>query len=83
MWAASYLKKEIFARFKPYIIYYLEKGSVTDCDLIIIKIVDTIGYYIYLLSQLFGDLDETKIAELRLLKLTQSVSVSEYLIKFT
>jgi len=49
MWAASYLKKEIFARFKPYIAHYLKKGSVTDCDLIIVKIVNTIGHYIYLL----------------------------------
>jgi hypothetical protein len=69
MWAASYLKKEIFTRFKFYIAYYLEKGSVADCDLIVIKIVNTIGYYIHLFSQSFGDLDEIKIAELRLLKL--------------
>jgi hypothetical protein len=69
MWAASYLKKEVFARFKPYIAYYLEKGSITDCDLIVAKIVNTIGHYIHLLLQSFGDLDETKTAELRLLKL--------------
>ena len=50
MWAAFYLKEEIFARFKPYIVYYLEKGSVTDCDLMIVKVIDTIGHYIYLLS---------------------------------
>ena len=49
MWAASYLKKEAFARFKPYIAHYLEKGSVADCDLIVVKIVDTIGYYIHFL----------------------------------
>ena len=69
MWAASYLKKETFTRFKPYIAHYLEKGSVTDCDSIVVKVVDTIGYYIYLFLQLFGDLDEIKTAELRLLKL--------------
>jgi hypothetical protein len=44
--------------------------------------MDTIEYYLEFLSQLFGDLDETRIAELRLLELIQSVSVSEYLIKF-
>jgi len=49
MWAASYLKKEIFAKFKPYIAYYLKKGNVIDCDLIITKIVNTIGHYIHLL----------------------------------
>jgi hypothetical protein len=83
MWAASYLKKETFARFKPYIAYYLEKGSVIDCDSIIIKVVNTIGHYIYFFSQSFGNLDEIRTAELRLLKLAQSASVSEYLIKFT
>jgi len=41
-----------------------------------------IGHYIHLLSQSFGDLDETKTAELRLLKLAQSASVPEYLTKF-
>jgi hypothetical protein len=49
MWAAFYLKKEVFTRFKPYIAHYLKKGSVIDCDLIMVKIVDTIGYYIHLL----------------------------------
>jgi hypothetical protein len=40
-----------------------------DCDLIIIKIVNTIGHYIYLFSQSFGDLNEIRTAKLRLLKL--------------
>jgi hypothetical protein len=48
----------------------------------IAKVVDIIGHYIYLLSQSFGDLDEIRTAKLRLLKLTQFASVSEYLIKF-
>jgi len=47
MWATSYLKEEVFAKFKPYIAYYLEKGSVANCDLIIVKVVNTIGYYIH------------------------------------
>jgi hypothetical protein len=50
MWAASYLREKTFARFKPYIAYYLEKGSVADYDLIMAKIVDTIGHYIHFLS---------------------------------
>jgi hypothetical protein len=69
MWVASYLKKKTFARFESYITYYLKKRSVTDCDLIVAKVVDTIGHYIYLFLQSFGDLDETKTAKLRLLKL--------------
>jgi hypothetical protein len=53
-----------------------------DYDPMVIKIINTIGHYIYLLSQLFGDLDETRTAELRLLELAQSASVPEYLTKF-
>jgi hypothetical protein len=56
---------------------------MADCDLIMVKVVNTIGHYIYFFSQLFGDLDEIRTAELRLLKLIQSASVPEYLIKFT
>jgi hypothetical protein len=56
---------------------------MADCDPIIVKVVDTIGHYIHLLSQLFGDLNEIRTAKLRLLKLAQSASVLEYLIKFT
>jgi hypothetical protein len=82
MWAASYLRGEAFARFEPYIAHYLKKGNVADCDLIMIKVVNTIGHYIHLLSQSFGDLDETKTAELRLLELAQSASVPKYLTKF-
>ena len=49
MWAAFYLRGEAFARFKPYIAHYLEKGNVADCDPIMIKVVNTIGHYIHLL----------------------------------
>jgi hypothetical protein len=69
IWAVSYLKDKIFIRFKPYIAYYLKRGNVTSCDLIIIKIMNTVGHYLEFLLQLFDDLDEIKIAELRLLKL--------------
>jgi hypothetical protein len=83
MWAVFYLRSKAFARFKPYIAHYLKKRSVIDCDLIIVKIVDTIGHYIHFFLQSFGDLDETRTAELRLLELAQSASVPEYLTKFT
>jgi hypothetical protein len=69
MWAVSYLKGEVFTRFKPYIAHYLEKGSIVDCDPIMIKVVNTIGHYIHLFLQSFGDLDEIRTAELRLLEL--------------
>jgi hypothetical protein len=56
---------------------------VANCDPIVAKVMDTIGHYIYLLLQSFGDLDETRTAELRLLELAQFALVSEYLTKFT
>jgi Retrotransposon gag protein len=62
---------------------YCTQGSVADCDPMVAKVVDTIGHYIHLLSQSFGDLDETRTAKLRLLELIQSASVPEYLTKFT
>jgi hypothetical protein len=83
MWAASYLKGKAFAKFEPYIMYYLKKGIVALCDKIVIDVIDTVGYYLALLLQSFGDLDKLKTAELRLLKLIQTVSVPEYLTKFT
>jgi hypothetical protein len=83
MWAVSYLRNEIFVRFEPYIAHYLKRENVASCDSIIVKTVNTVGYYLKFLSQLFGDLDETRTAELRLLKLVQFVSIPEYLIKFT
>jgi hypothetical protein len=69
MWAISYLKDKAFTRFKPYIAHYLKRGNVTSYDLIIIKTINTVGHYLEFLLQLFGDLDEIRIAKLRLLKL--------------
>jgi hypothetical protein len=83
MWAVSYLKGEIFIRFESYITHYLEKKAMTFCDKIVADIMNTVGHYLDFLAQSFGDLDEAKIAELRLLKFIQAVSVSEYLTKFT
>ena len=83
MWAASYLKNEIFTRFEPYIMYYLKKGAMSLCDKIITDVIDIIGHYLTLLSQLFGDLNKLKTAKLRLLKLIQTVLILKYLTKFT
>jgi hypothetical protein len=83
MWAASYLKDEAFIRFESYIAHYLERGNVASYDPIMAKTVNTVGHYLEFFSQSFGDLDETKTAKLRLLELVQSVSVPEYLTKFT
>jgi hypothetical protein len=42
---------------------------VASYDLIIVKAMNTVGHYLEFLLQSFGDLDETRIAKLRLLKL--------------
>jgi hypothetical protein len=46
MWTASYLRGEIFVKFELYIAHYLERGNVASCDLIITKIMNTVGYYL-------------------------------------
>jgi hypothetical protein len=46
IWAAFYLKNKTFAKFKPYIVYYLERENVASYDLIIIKAINTVGYYL-------------------------------------
>jgi len=48
--------------------YYLKKGVISLCDKMIIDVMNTVGHYLALLSQLFGDLDKSKTAELRLFK---------------
>jgi hypothetical protein len=69
MWAVSYLRDETFARFEPYIVHYLKRGNMASCDLMIAKTMDTVGHYLELFLQLFGDLDEIRTAKLRLLEL--------------
>jgi hypothetical protein len=50
MWAASYLKKKAFARFKFYISHYLKRGNAVSYNPIVTKVVNTVGYYLELLS---------------------------------
>ena len=69
MWAVSYLRDKAFARFEPYIMYYLKKKAVSLCDKMVADVVNIIGYYLALLLQLFGDLDKLRTAKLRLFEL--------------
>jgi hypothetical protein len=68
MWIVSYLKDKIFIRFESYIIYYLEKGAMSLCDKMIANVINIIGHYLALFSQLFDDLNKLKIVKLRLFK---------------
>jgi hypothetical protein len=83
IWAASYLKGNAFALFEPYIIYYLEKGNVASCDPMIAKVINKVGNYLNFLLQFYKDLNKARTSELRLLELVQTVSVPEYLTRFT
>jgi hypothetical protein len=46
MWVVFYLRSEAFARFESYIVYYLERGNVASYDLMVAKIMDTVGHYL-------------------------------------
>jgi hypothetical protein len=50
MWAAFYLKDETFARFESYIAYYLKRGNMASYDLMVAKIVNTVGHYLEFFS---------------------------------
>jgi hypothetical protein len=70
MWAASFLRKDIYARFEPYISYYLDKDFIFMCDKPVRKVLTgDVGSYLKFLSQFYDDLDEVRISEFRLLKL--------------
>jgi hypothetical protein len=73
---------DAFNRLESYIIYYLDKEWARSEDLIK-NIFGSIINYIKLLNQSFGDLDAVRTAELRLLKLKQKGSISDYLTRFT
>jgi len=83
MWAASYLRGDAYARFEPYITHYLEQGSGNQCSDLVKQVYEDVNEYIALLAQSYGDLDEARTSELKLLELTQGGTVPEYLTRFT
>jgi len=78
----SRLRGEAFDRLEPYITQILEKGYAGSEDEVR-KVFNNSDHYFHLLRQSFGDLDEARTAEQRLLELRQKGSVPEYLTKFT
>jgi len=83
VWAASYLRGDAYARFEPYLEHYLEKGSCPQCEEPVRTIMAGMNNYLGLLKQSYGDLNETRTAELQLQDLTQGGTVPEYLTRFT
>jgi Retrotransposon gag protein len=78
----SRLRGEAFARLEFYISQILEK-EYANSEEEVKRVFNNQAAYFDLLRQSFGDLDEARTAELRLLELTQKGSVPEYLTKFT
>jgi hypothetical protein len=83
MWAASYLRGDAYARFEPYMTHYLDKGNANSCSDEVKKVFLSLQEYIALLNQSYGDFDETRTAELKLMETAQTQSVPEYLTRFT
>ena len=83
MWAASFLRGDAYARFEPYITHYLDKGNANLCSDEVKKVFNSSPEYVTLLTQSYGDFDEARTAELRLMETTQTGSVPEYLTRFT
>jgi Retrotransposon gag protein len=83
MWAASFLRGDAYARFEPYITHYLDKGNANLCSEEVKKVFNSSPEYVTLLTQSYGDFDEARTAELRLMETTQTGSVPEYLTRFT
>jgi hypothetical protein len=76
------LRGEAFDRLEPYITQILEKGY-SGSEKKVRKVFNNLDIYFNLLRQSFGDLDEVRTVELRLLKLRQKGLMPEYLTKFT
>ena len=83
VWAISYLRGDAYARFEPYLEHYLEKRSCSQCKKPVRTIMAGLNNYLELLKQSYGDLNETRTAELQLQDLTQGGTVPEYLTRFT
>jgi hypothetical protein len=83
VWAVSFLRGDVYARFEPYMKYYLDRGSCLQCDEPVRTVMAGMGIYLKLFKQSYGNLNETRTAELQLQKLMQTGTVFKYLIRFT
>jgi hypothetical protein len=81
IWAASYLRGEAEARFRPYIEDKLVNG--VKCRTETTEIFAYTDNYFIFLSMSYGDLNEVKTAKLKINRLRQKNSFPKYLAKFT
>jgi hypothetical protein len=66
IWAASYLRKDAYVRFEPYLEHYLEKRSYSQCKKPVRTIMAGLNNYLKLFKQSYGNLNEIRTAELQL-----------------
>jgi hypothetical protein len=83
MWAALFLRGDAYARFEPYMTYYLDIGTASKCNPEVKKVVEDIKDYLTFLNKSYGDFDEARTAELQFMTTEQKRSVPEYLTRFT
>jgi hypothetical protein len=81
IWAASYLRGEAEARFRPYVENKLVNNTKYRA-----KTTEIFAYtdnYFTFLSMSYGDLNEVRTTEFKINRLRQKDSFPEYLAKFT
>jgi hypothetical protein len=81
VWAAFYLRGEAEARFRLYVEDKLVNG--VKCRAETTEIFAHTNNYFAFLSMSYGDLNEARTAKLKINRLRQKDSFSEYLAKFT
>jgi hypothetical protein len=81
IWAASYLREKAEIRFRLYLENRLVNG--VSCKPETTKVFRTTDNFLLFLLISYRDLNEARTAELKLNKLRQSRSFSEYLARFT
>jgi hypothetical protein len=61
VWAASFLTRDAYKSFKPYMTYFLSKrGLASSCEAPMKKIFNNLYLYFALLGQSYEDLNETR-----------------------
>ena len=64
LWAASYLKGDVYVKFEPYLIKRLIKKAFNLYNPVITEVFININKYIKLLTQIYKNLNEIYITEL-------------------
>jgi hypothetical protein len=71
LWAASFLKGDVYIRMEPYIAHRLEAGYIDQYNDEVKKVIIDIDGFLEVLAQLYGDLDKARTSELQLMELRQ------------